>query len=233
MAYKIRKLITSEGSLVHSVDIAALIREDISDGVIEFGQPLRIGQLASKYSVSVMPVREALRQLSGEGFIVLEPNRTAKVRTLDTAYFQQIFELRMAVEIVLARGAAKNWRTSDTELVLRTHDLLEDAVKNHDFPFVLDLNRDFHRQVYSRAEHIEAYKTMDKYWLLQNAFAKRFGYNEQRFSGVVNDHWHIIKALKAGDQDAVKIIVGAHLIKAKHFVLENLRNESKKGSQCT
>ena len=39
--------------------------------------------LAAQYGVSTAPIREALQQFQGEGLVVKEPNRGARVRPID------------------------------------------------------------------------------------------------------------------------------------------------------
>ncbi len=63
--------------------IYARIREDIIEGRIAADSRLKVRDLAARYDVSTNPVREALQQLRGEGFVVISPNRGARVRTID------------------------------------------------------------------------------------------------------------------------------------------------------
>ena len=72
-----------------------------------FGSRLTLEQLASRYSAGHMPIREALRQLQGEGLVVLTPNRGARVRAVDIEFVRNIFDLRMAIAPMLARRAAE------------------------------------------------------------------------------------------------------------------------------
>ncbi|MCP5870852.1 FCD domain-containing protein, partial [Klebsiella pneumoniae] len=43
-------------------------------------------------------IREALHQLSGEGFVIIHRNRGARVRTLDEAFVRNIFDIRALIE---------------------------------------------------------------------------------------------------------------------------------------
>ena len=67
-------------------DIQRLLRDDIISGSLPFGSRLRIDELATRYGVSHMPIREALRELHGEGLVVIEPNRGARVRSIDLSF---------------------------------------------------------------------------------------------------------------------------------------------------
>ena len=72
-------------------------------GELPFGARLRIDDLASRYGVSHMPVREALRVLHGEGLVVIEPNRGARVRTIHRGYIEDLFDVRTALEQLMSR----------------------------------------------------------------------------------------------------------------------------------
>ncbi len=49
------------------------------------------------------PVREALQQLRGEGFVVMMPNRGARVRAIDETFVRDIFEIEVLIEPALTR----------------------------------------------------------------------------------------------------------------------------------
>ena len=66
------------------------IREDIVSGQLPFGARVTIDELATRYGVSHMPIREALRELHGEGLVMMEPNRArASARSIGSSL--QIF----------------------------------------------------------------------------------------------------------------------------------------------
>ena len=71
-------------------NIGQRIREDIVSGVLGFGERITIDALATRYQVSHMPVREALRELQGEGLVVSEPNRGARVRAIDVNFIDNL-----------------------------------------------------------------------------------------------------------------------------------------------
>ena len=75
-------MIKSQAASTAIVSVAQRIRDDIVAGRLAFGDRLTIDALANRYEVSHMPVREALRELQGDGLVVIEPNRGARVRTI-------------------------------------------------------------------------------------------------------------------------------------------------------
>jgi DNA-binding GntR family transcriptional regulator len=86
---------------------AEALREAIVDGVYAPGQRLRQQELAKQYGCSIIPVREALHQLAAEGFVVLDPQRGARVATFDGRMLEEIFEVRIALERIAVQRAAE------------------------------------------------------------------------------------------------------------------------------
>jgi DNA-binding GntR family transcriptional regulator len=89
------------------------LRADILAGAFGFGARLKIEDLARRYATSHMPIREALRSLHGEGLIVIEPNRGARVRSIDVDFVRNMFDLRVAIEAMMTRRAAERATSDD------------------------------------------------------------------------------------------------------------------------
>jgi DNA-binding GntR family transcriptional regulator len=97
---------------VSTVDaIAASLRTRILDGELGAGERLRELELAEAYGVARHSLRAALRTLAGEGLVVIEPNRGARVASLAADDLTPLFELRTALELEAARLALE--RNSD------------------------------------------------------------------------------------------------------------------------
>ena len=67
--------------------------------------------MAARFDVSRNPIREALRTLSTEGFVVIEPRRGARVASIDADRAGELFELRAPLEGLVA-GLAAQRRTA-------------------------------------------------------------------------------------------------------------------------
>ena len=101
---------------------AEALREAIVDGVYAPGQRLRQQALAKQYGCSVIPIREALHQLAAEGFVVLDPQRGARVATFDGRMLEEIFEVRITLENIAVRRAAERMTP---EVALQTRRILQ------------------------------------------------------------------------------------------------------------
>ena len=128
-----------------------LIRADIVEGRLPSGSRLKIADLAERYASSGIPVREALQQLQGEGIVIFEPNRGARVRQLDDDFLRNIHELRAVIEPHLIRWFVRHHSQSELarlEAVQRDYD---DAVKAAHFPSWAAQNRPLPRDLLRRS----------------------------------------------------------------------------------
>lgn len=100
----------------HSVCTA--IRDDIVSGVYERGGRLTEELLARRYGVSRVPVRESLRTLEAEGFVVTRRHAGACVAEPTEQEAADLLEVRMLLEPLGAARAAQR-RTEAHLKVLR------------------------------------------------------------------------------------------------------------------
>lgn len=208
-------------------DIGQQIRDDIATGRLALGARLTIDDLAGRYGASHMPIREALRQLQGEGLIALEPNRGARVRSLDRDFVVNLFATRSAIEMVLARQAALRCSREQLAQLQAIEADRERHVAEADYPAALAMNRSFHQLVNSAAHNPQAVAIVDQHWVLIAALWHRCGYGPERFAGVSSDHRNLLRALAAHDAEAAAVIMNAHVIKAKYDLLERMAAASQ------
>ena len=86
---------------------AATLRAAILDGELRPGQRVNQEAWAERARVSLIPVREALRALAGEGLVTYRPRRGYAVTELDPAELEEVYRLRKLLETdALRRGVA-------------------------------------------------------------------------------------------------------------------------------
>lgn len=86
------------GTEIEDATLYDAILDEIYEGRLSAGQRLKVSELAERFGVSTSPVREVLRQMQGEGFVVIHPNKGATVRPTDAGYIQNIFEVLQMLE---------------------------------------------------------------------------------------------------------------------------------------
>lgn len=203
------------------------IRGEIISGALAFGARLRIDELASRYGASHMPIREALRSLAGEGLVIAEANKGARVVTIDERHVAHLFSVRIALEVTLAREAV----ASITETDLAEIEALERErlalVNEGRFGEAVETNQRFHRRIYGIPGNAEALSVLDRHWLLLAALWSRFGYRPERLGGVASDHDHIIRALRDRDAEACGALTAAHVTKTRQDLIAQMALATK------
>ena len=202
-----------------SVTISDRIRDDIVAGALPFGSRLTLDLLARRYGVGHMPIREALRQLQGEGLLSLTPNRGARVRAVNIEFVRNIFDLRIAIEAMLARRAAERIDARQIAELEAIEAEFEAAAARGEFPSLLAINRRFHVVICDAAQNPEAAAVLDRHRRLIAALWNLHGYGEDRPAGVISDHRHLIAALAAHDADVAASLAMAHAAKAKQALI--------------
>lgn len=82
------------------------LREAITSGEIPQGTRLPEARLSSRMNVSRVPLREALPRLVAQGLVTAEPRRGAVVRTWTERDVEDLFDVRLALEVAAAGHAA-------------------------------------------------------------------------------------------------------------------------------
>jgi len=203
------------------------IRGEIISGALAFGARLRIDELASRYGASHMPIREALRSLAGEGLVITEANKGARVVTIDERHVAHLFSVRIALEVTLSREAVATIAEADLaeiETLERERLALADEGR---FGEAVETNQRFHRRIYEIPGNAEALSVLDRHWLLLAALWSRFGYRPERLGGVASDHDHIIRALRDRDAEACGALTAAHVTKTRQDLIAQMALATK------
>jgi DNA-binding GntR family transcriptional regulator len=202
------------------------LREAIVDGVYAPGQRLRQQELAAKYGCSVIPIREALHRLAAEGFVVLDPQRGARVAAFDGRMLEEIFEVRMALERIAVQRAADRMTPQVAE---RTRRILERMERPNLSPSDwVRLDWEFHDSLCACAEQEYLRKTistlrrqMEPYLRLDLAKVGTIEYGRR-------EHRRIFQSCVRKDPEAAGRHIVAHLQRTVRGFVEYVRTHTTK-----
>jgi DNA-binding GntR family transcriptional regulator len=199
--------------------IATSLRSDIMQGRLEDGQPLRQDDIAARFGVSKIPVREALFQLKAEGLVDFLPNRGAIVAELSPAEAEEIFIMRVALETAVLRRAIPNLTIANlgqAEKALVVMDREKNVARWG------ELNWEFHATLYAPAKLprlMEWVKTLHinvaRYLVVYLA-----GMDRQNASQ--DQHRDILEACRRGNIEAAIAHLAHHLDAASDQLVEFL-----------
>lgn len=199
------------------------IREDIVGGHLPAGARLVVADLARRYGSSSNPVREALQQLQGQGFVVFSPNRGARVRTLSEDFARDIYDIRALIEPYMIRwfvGHATDAEIAEMEAVQREIEALPGDLGRY-----RALNERFHGIVYDRHFNREAVEMEIRQREVLFMLNSRFSLSRTRWSAILREHREILGAIRAQDADAAALATERHVRGAGQHLIEQIRSE--------
>ena len=202
-----------------SDEVAARLRVEIMSGTLRPGTYIRLDETAAELGVSIMPVREALRTLRGEGMVQLEPHRGHVVSPFTRDDIEDLFWLQITIAAQLVRTAAERVTDEQIDELEGLADKVAAAVESRDADDVAAAEFDFHRAL-NRASG-----RMKLAWFLLHAARYLppdvYANNAQWGIDAVSNHRQLIAALRRHDVDTVVRLTteqftdGAHMLTAR------------------
>ncbi len=185
------------------------LHADIMGGVLQPGQRLRLAELASRYQISEMPVREALRRLQADGLVEFENHRGATVTAVPLSRVVEIISTRTFLEVLAISESTPHHTVQTLQEARRVNAELKAAT---DSKRASELNRQFHVLLYMPCPNIFLKKEIDALWNKVWSTQQRsvFERSPVRVGGAVEEHEEILKAIASGSQEAVRIAAFKH-----------------------
>lgn len=157
-----RKAEKPEGvSNLMSYKVFEAMRADILDGRMTPGSRIRQEDLAAKYGVSRIPVREALHLLESNGLVVLKANSGAWVAALDLAEFVEVYKIRERVEPLALEESLPRLSDAQITAIIEMRERVDAATGVDDFLF---LDREFHLMTYAGARLPRLSDMINRFW---------------------------------------------------------------------
>jgi DNA-binding GntR family transcriptional regulator len=191
----------------------------ILEGDLRPGERVVETRIARELGVSQSPVREAIRDLAGVGFLEIEPFKGARIRQFTREEFLDDMEIRGELEAIAAQRAAT--RITDADLA-KLRSLI---VEMH----AMGEARDPHRQAMKNTEFhrivVEAAGSdaLVRMWALLEPFARTYMTAMVPGTDLVwlgDRHAAIVDALEAGDADVAASVMRRHASEARDLLSE-------------
>jgi DNA-binding GntR family transcriptional regulator len=185
---------------------AALVAGELKPGEI-YSAP----SLAEEFGVSATPVREAMLDLVKDGFVEVVRNKGFRVLEVSEADLDQIFEIRLMLEVPSTVRAASTLTSENFEHLVGIATEITSSAASGDIIRYLDADRRFHVELIATVGNPRLTDLVDR--------LRR----QTRLSGLVNlaragtlvasanEHHQLLATLRAGDTDATSRLMNAHI----------------------
>jgi DNA-binding GntR family transcriptional regulator len=193
------------------------LRQRILRGAITPGATLNQENLAAELRVSTTPLREALQRLEAEGLVKLAAHREVVVSPLSIRDIREIFDVRLQLDPYAGQLTAET--ASDAQL-RAIQDLVPPA--GHAGPVdPLELNRNFHRAIYTCSGNQLLADILDSLWDKTDRY-RRILLDMDGSTDPHPTHGVIAEALVRRSGAEVWELIRRH-VQAKHdFILDRL-----------
>jgi DNA-binding GntR family transcriptional regulator len=193
------------------------LRRRIIAGVLAPSAHLNQEQLASLLGVSTTPLREALRRLESEGFIITTAHRDVVVAPLDLDQMIFLYEVKEALECAAAALAAER-RTGDDRTAITA--ALDRLGKNHsasEDEEAWAANRGLHAAIYRASHNPVLIEELDQVWDRYERFRRVLDVLVLAPS-IDQEHASIVAAVFRGDAREAAEAMRAHLRRAQKLI---------------
>ncbi|MDO5736878.1 MAG: GntR family transcriptional regulator [Propionibacteriaceae bacterium] len=194
------------------------IRSRITSGEFPPGHRLKERDLSAELGISRIPIREAVRDLSTEGFVTMMPRKGAIVSALEPQDLDDIFEVRMALEVTECVLAAQR---ASVEEIARMHDCVtraREAMERGDRDAVDAANGEFHDVLVEMGHNPVLAQLMDP---LRNRLQWLLRQNKD-VSAICREHEQMAEAIAARDVELARQLAHIHVETSRRVATEVL-----------
>ena len=204
------------------------IRGAIMNGTLQPRERLMEIQMAEELGVSRTPIREALRKLELEGFIVMVPRKGAYVSDLSFKDIADVFEIRAALEGLAAGLAAERITEEELERMERLLVEKQEAITQDDIGKLVEVDTKFHELMYQASRNVRLGSIISN---LREQI-QRFRLTSLSYPGrnklSLEEHKKIVEAIQARDFQLARQLATEHIENAENVLIECIKLDASK-----
>jgi DNA-binding GntR family transcriptional regulator len=175
------------------------IRERIAEQQFTPGYRLVLGSIAAELGMSVVPVREAIRQLEAEGLVTFEHNVGARVSMVDDSQYRHSMQALSILEGVATALAARALTRDEVQRARSINDAMVQTLEHFDPRRFTALNQEFHETLFIRCANPRILELVRAEWgRLGHLRDSTFSFVPGRAAESVREHEQILALIEAG-----------------------------------
>lgn len=188
--------------------VIEVLRDEITSGVLAPGARVRQRSVADRLGVSTTPVREALATLEREGLVRIEAQKGATVSTLSEAELRDHYEIRIALEALATRSAARFFSRHDAQ---RLQAVLDSLRNTTDPEHYVALNHRFHAELYRIGGNVQLCALITSLRDKDSAYLRLYAARELPSERLDREHQRILDLCADRDLDGCEQATREHL----------------------
>ncbi|MGY4711539.1 GntR family transcriptional regulator [Mycolicibacterium sp. CBM1] len=175
------------------------IKERIARNEYTAGYRLVLSAIAKELGMSVVPVREAIRQLEAEGFVTFEHNVGAQVSMVDEVQYRDSMQTLSILEGAATALAARRLSPDDIRRARSINERMIESLGHFDPAQFTALNRDFHSALFTKCVNARMVALVEAEWgRLSRLRSSTFAFVPGRAHESVREHEDIVHLIEIG-----------------------------------
>ncbi|MED7947449.1 GntR family transcriptional regulator [Streptomyces sp. BE20] len=183
----------------------------IAQGDLKPGERINMDELARRFGISKIPIREAVKRLESDGLLDSRVHAGVTVASVDVTEMRGVFLAREAIETLVASLAAEridDTRIRELEKIQRAMHAALDAGTTEK---MADLNSRFHRTLAETAGYRVLGELTEQLLLTIRRYRITAPLGDRNWRSVVDEHDVIVEALRRHDPEAAADAARAHI----------------------
>lgn len=175
------------------------LRRVILDGALPPGTPIPVGEVAEAFGVSHIPVREALKTLTGEGLIQHRRNLGYSVAQLTASELGEMYIVRQTLEAAALAAAVERATDAERRSVAEINDRLDKALRDGDPQSYHRQSRHFHLGLARPSRMLRLLHMLEYAWNITEPVQLMVHVEQSQRAVLHDDHRVMVQAFLDGD----------------------------------
>ena len=210
--------------------VCETLRDAIRKGVLKPGERLMEIQLADELGVSRTPVREAIRKLELEGYVIMMPRRGTYVANLSIRDVNEVFEIRTSLDSLASGLAAERITDEELEHLQRLLVAIGGYIEQGDMDKIVETDTEFHDLLYTASRNTRLtgiiFNLREQLTRFRTASMSYPG----RLRATLEEHRRIVEAIAQGDVKEAQAASEYHMEKSEQTLLASMEAIKSKSS---
>lgn len=187
------------------------LKDAILDGTIPLGERINENYLAELLSISRTPIRKAVKKLTEEGLTESIPQYGTEIKYVSTDKIDEIYKIRLALELVLHQEVLKNINEIELEQLKNYSKEMVKFEEDDDLVHLVEILNEFNDKISEIAKMSTLNMLLDEL----NTYFKNFRNfsfaSKERRNLATKEHAMIVRAIEAKDISVLNKVVSKHI----------------------
>ena len=204
--------------------IYQILRQQIIDGTLHPGDKIIEQDVADQLGVSRSPVREAIKQLVGDGLLSNIPNRGAFVKMLSAKEIQDIYDVRVLLEEYAIKHIDPELREKNYRQMQKMKAQIDAEIESSSVKKFETMDQDVHLMIIQMCGNQVIADTYNSLWGRIAFFRTMSLMSKERQMSSLHQHAMILSSLLEGDDETAYEVMRTHLEEAQTMIQDILEH---------